>query len=84
MDGCLFERIENELEVYDPICDGDVTYAEGMAFATQIIKEDFETYSLQIQLEAVNNIIARIEALNKECIDIEDLYQIAEEIREEI
>lgn len=40
--GAILGVLDNELEVFDPICDGSVEHAEGMANAREIVELVFK------------------------------------------
>lgn len=40
--GAVLGVLDNELEVFDPICDGSVEHAEGMAQAREIVELVFK------------------------------------------
>lgn len=84
----IFERIENELEVFDPICDGPVEYAEGMAFAKELIQEDVETWYEQMKCDALDELIQLADEFSRTnsevygYMTIEDLRRLSERLRE--
>ena len=87
-DDALQDRIDHELEVFDPICDGPVEYAEGMAFAKQIIQEDVETWYEQMKCDALDELIELAEEFDRTnsevhgYMTIEDLRRLSERLRE--
>ena len=45
--GAVLGVLDNELEVFDPICDGPVEHAEGMAMAREIVELVFKEIAMQ-------------------------------------
>ena len=50
--GAMLGVLDNELEVFDPICDGPIEHAEGIAIARELVERVFQEIEMQkIELE---------------------------------
>ena len=51
--GAILGVLDNELEVFDPLCDGPVEHAEGMAMARELVEKVFKEIELILEERAV-------------------------------
>jgi hypothetical protein len=50
--GAMLGVLNHELEVFDPICDGPIEHAEGIAIARELVARVFQEMEMQkIELE---------------------------------
>lgn len=45
--GAILGVLDNELEVFDPICDGPIEHAEGIAIARELVEHVFQEMEIQ-------------------------------------